>query len=264
MSPQQQPIDLDATPSESVVEFGGPPARRRRFGALGQARDLTRDRRVVPLAAALAGVAFLASLLSEWQVNQVDAAVFSEDVGERTVTAGVDDLGALGTGYLFGLFTLVACVVLALSGPPTGRRYARLVGLSVGATLLAVLVALAGTLDDKSLIVERIYDLALEGDQLVVSYGRGLWCAFAGAVLALLALYLAGRHLPAGTPAAAPAAAPGEQTWTGPAAEADPAALWSWRRPPAADAAPAPDEPLDLTVAPAQPFTSLDERDRPA
>ena len=259
MPPQQQPIELDTTPADSVVEFGGPPAPRRRFDASGIARDLTRDRRVVPLTAALAGVAFLASLLSEWQLNQVDASVFSDGAGERMVTAGVSELGTLGTGYLIGIFGLVAGVVLTLFGPPAGRRYARLIGLSIGGTLLALLVALAGTLDDQSRIVERIYDLALEDDQLVVSYGRGLWCAFAGAVLALVSLYLAGRHLPAADPGAVP-----REAEPGQAPEADPAAVWSWRRPQAADEAPDPEAPLDLTVAPAKPFTSIDDRDRPA
>ena len=255
MSAQQhQPIELGDTPSESVVEFGGPPPSRRRFGPAGSVRDLIGDRRVVPLATALAAVAFLASLLSEWQVNQVDTSVFSEGLGNRTVGAGVSDLGTLGTGYLTGLFALVASVVLTLSGPPAGRRYARLIGLSVGGTLFALLIALAGTLGSHSLIVERIYDLALQGERLEIAYGRGLWCAFAGVLLSAAALYLAGRHLPAVA-----------ETATTPVADApvaDTDTTWSWRRPQPADE-PEVEAPLDLTVAPAKPFTSLhDDRDQ--
>jgi len=77
-------------------------------------------------------------------------------------------------------------------------------------------------------------------------------------VLALLALYLAGRHLP--DPAGAAAA--DEQPGTAPVE------VWSWRRPPAGPAEddnPTVAEPLELTVSPAKPFTSLtDDRDKPS
>ncbi|MGK5679844.1 hypothetical protein [Actinoplanes sp. URMC 104] len=255
--PQQQPVEIDLTPPESVVEFGpSPEPRRRRWSMSGLGRDLAADRRAVPLAAAVAALAVLASLFSEWQVTTIDPETLGPVTGDRIVPGSVGDLGGFGSAYLVGLFALVASVVLTVAGPPPGRRYARLVGLSVGGTLLGLLLALATSLGSQSLVIDRIYTVALDEGQITVAYGRGVWCAFAGVILAMAALYLAGRHAPTGTAVAAgPVAAL-------PVDEPDP--VWSWRRPASSgDDRPA-DEPLDLTVSPAQPFTSTtDDRDRP-
>jgi hypothetical protein len=252
MPAQQQPIELDGTPSEAVVEFGPPPPPRSRWQAGGFLRDLSGDRRVVPLLAGLAAVAALASLFSEWQITTVNAEFVNGGTGERTVAAQVGDLGVLGTGYLLGLFLVVAAVVLTLFGPPGGRRYARLAGLSAGGTALGVLLALAADLSDRSEAIDRVYELALDADQMSVTHGRGIWCALAAMVLALASLYLAGRHL--GAPATVDAPEMPE-----------PATTWAWRRSSAGDQEQEPlDEPMDLTVAPVKPFTSFsDDRDQP-
>jgi len=253
MPPESHPIQLDRPPPEAVVEFGAVPAPRRRWSAIGFGRSMLADRRLVPVAAALAAVAFLASLVSEWQVTTVDPTIYrGSEAGAVLLPTDVTDLGALGAGYLVGLFPLIAAVVLTMFGPPAGRRYSRLTGLSVGGTLLGLLIALATALGGESRIIQ-IYTIQLDDDQMKIAYGRGLWCAFAGVLLALVALYLADRHLPAGPPS------------VDAAAEDEPAAVWSWRRPPAAPEERDPDQPLELTVAPVKPFTSLsDDRDKPS
>jgi hypothetical protein len=264
MPSEYRPIDLDIPPAPvpsappgEVVEFGDdPPVSSRRRQASGAVRALATDRRVVPLAALLAAVAVLASMISEWQVTTVDATVFGGGSDPGPVATDVVDLGTFGTAYLCGLFPLVTSVVLTMFGPLAGRRWARLGGLSVGGTLLAVLFATAASLGSESRAVPNLARLQFDKDQVQFAYGRGLWCAVAGVVLAMLALYLADRHQPK---APAPRSEPGD-----PAPPIDEPA-WGWRRPPAARDEPAPDQPLELTVAPAKPFTSLgDDRDKPS
>ena len=243
--PPETRIDLDPpAEQQAVVELGDvPPEPRRRWSATGLGRSLVADRRLVPLAAALGALCLLVSLVSEWQVTSVDGTLYgSSEAGNQLLPADVTDLGALGGAYLVGLFPLVAAVVLTMFGPLAGRRHLRLAGLSVGGTLLGLLVALVASLGAESRIVTRIYTIQLDDNQPDISYGRGLWCAFAGVLFAMLALYLADRH----TAAVLGHVAEDDE-------EADAVAVWSWRRP-GADDDHGPDEPLDLTVAPAKPF----------
>lgn len=260
MPPDQPPV---VAPPESVIEFGSspdepgrPPSRRRRsltdFGI-----SVARDRRVVPLAAVLGGVALFASLVSEWQVTTIDTAVFNSEDGRQPIPSDLFDLGGWSGGYIVGVSALVAATVLVLFGPPAGRRYARLAGLSVGGVLLAVLAALGPTLDDVSRTLGYVIRYQVQRSQYEVTEGRGLWCAVVGVLAVMVALYLAGRHT---TPVAASAdtsAEPGERP--------DEASFW--RRPPTAtadDEDRPPDMPFDLTVGPTTPFTSLnDDRDKP-
>jgi MFS family permease len=240
-SPPQPPLEPDVTPA-GVIEFGTEPAPRRRFPL---ADGLAGDRRTVPLAAALAAVAAFASLISEWQVTTMDGAAFGGDsVGDKMIPADLNDLGAAGTGYLIGLFPLVTAVVLTMFGPAAGRRYARLAGLSVGGTLLGLLLTMTVTLGEQSRIVSRLYTEQIDGADVTVGYGRGLWCALFAVAAALGALWLTERHQPAGG---------GE----------DVPAVWSWRRPRDEQADPRPEEPFELTVSSAQPFSPPDDdRDR--
>jgi hypothetical protein len=256
-APQQPPtpLEIDMTPPDEVVEFGAPAEpRRSRWNTTGLGRDLLADRRTVPLMAAVAALAGLVSVLSEWQVTALDpGSLGSIDVGERVLPSSLDDLGALGIGYVLGLFLVVPAVVLTLFGPPGGRRYARLAGLSVAGTQLGLLIAIASALSSQSYVIDPIYRIALEDNEPTLSYGRGLWCAFAAVLLALAALYLAARHW---------TAAPGTDE-PSPVEEIEPDPVWSWRRPTGESDRPA-DQALDLTVGPSQPFTSLsDDRDRP-
>jgi hypothetical protein len=233
----QQPIDLGTAspPPAPIIEFGSEPDDeqpiRRRRSLSGFGRELLGDRRLVPIAAALAALAAFASLISEWQVTTVDAAALGNgELGDKVLPTDLADLGAFGGAYLTGLFLLVAAVVLTLFGPVAGRRYARLSGLGVGGAMIGVLLSLTSLLGDQSRLFSRLYTLELSSDQLKVAYGRGLWCALAAVVLAVAALYLAGRELSSPS--------------------------WEWR--PAADADDEEDdeEPFELTVTPTTPFTS--------
>lgn len=260
--PQHSPVSPvpPVSPQEHVVEIGTEPgeprAGRRRWNLTEIATSLAADRRVVPLSGAVGGVALFASLISEWQITTVDTSRFADsETGARPLTAGLADLGALGSGFLTGVFLLVITTVLVLFGPAAGRGYARLIGLSTGGVLLALLAALASSLGDSSRAVEGIFVLEFEEDQLQLSYGRGIWCAVVGVAAVLLALHLSARHGPSVTPAAGPDSADeiGEEP-----------NLWSWRRPQSDFDDRPPDEPFDLTVSSTRPFTSLsDDRDKP-
>jgi hypothetical protein len=271
MAPEPQPTDSGTTPPETVVEFGAEPdesrRERRRWSLTEFAGGLARDRRTVPLAAAVGAVALFASLVSEWQITQLVMDPTGENgpdselnTGPQSLPAGITDLGALGGGYLAGLFLLAAAVGLVLFGPVPARRCARLIGLSTGGVLIALLAATFSELDDRSRSVTKFLLLVIQlgpENNLTLSYGRGLWCAFFGVAAVMLALYLAGRHetpIPVVADEAEPA--PDQPQPTDPE-------VWSWRRPRSEDDGP-PDAPFDLTVSSAKPFTpSTDERDKP-
>jgi hypothetical protein len=151
---------------------------------------------------------------------------------------------------------LVAAVILTMFGPAAGRRWARLSGLGIGGTLLAVLFATATSLGSESRVVPNIVRMQFDKDQVQFAYGRGLGCAAAGVVLARLALHLADRHQPKRP-------VPPNDSGDEPPVADD--AGWGWRRPPAAREESDPDQPLELTVGPAKPFSSLgDDRDKPS
>jgi hypothetical protein len=235
-SPQQQPIDI--TGPEEVVEFGPSEPPRSRWNAAA-VRNLAADRRVVPLAAVLAAIAYFAAVVSEWQMTTVNQQFSLSSVGRVSLPTGLADLGALGTGFLIGVFLLAVAVVLTMFGPAAGRHYARLIGLSAGGTLLGLLFAITFVLGNDSRTVPQTF-IEVDRNDVQIAYGRGVWCAIAGTVLALVALYLAGRHAPA---------------TAGPEPVDEPPAVWSWRRPPGSDEEQRPEEPLGLTVTPVQPFT---------
>ena len=247
-------------PTETVVEFGAPePAarERRRWSATEIIVGLGSDRRTVPLAAAVGAVALFASLISEWQVTLLKSSE-TENVlgGNRPVPAGLADLGALGTGFLAGLFLLAGAVVFVLFGPPAGRPWARLAGLTVAGVEAAVLGALAHDLSSATRSPLGLFAAGMPEEQVNLTYGRGLWCALVGVGAVALALWLAGRHLPTAPPAG-----------DAPEAEAadPPEEIWSWRRPRTTPDEETPDAPIDLTVTSVSPFTSRSEdRDSPA
>ncbi|WP_106128772.1 hypothetical protein [Pseudosporangium ferrugineum] len=245
-------------PQEAVVEFGPEPPPSRRTGVPAFLRGLATDRRLVPLAAALGALALFGSLVSEWQLTEIDATVFRDvQTGTRAFGATVADLGGWGAAYLVGLFLLTASVVLTLFGPPGGRVYARLTALSTGGVQLAIVLALWSSLDETTRVAGQLDVSGLDSDEITLTLGRGPWCAAFGVVLVLLAVYLAGRLYP-------PVTAPGREPAAGEEAEAGPPPVWSWRRPSAEDETP-PDAPFDLTVTPAQPWTASDDsRDKPS
>jgi hypothetical protein len=248
-------MDLMPEASESVIEFGpdddaaAPPRRSRTAGFL---TGLAGDRRLTPITAALGALALFGSLVSEWQITDVDGTVWGDGTaGTRSLETTVADLGGWGGGYLSGLLLLTPAAVLTMFGPPAGRRYARLSALSIGGLLLAMLAALTSYLGETSRTVGQAVLSGLDPDQVAVSQGRGLSCAAVGVALVTLALYLSGRApQPAGEPPAS-------------AEDAHPA--WGRRRTGPAEPDGPPQEPFELTVSAAKPFTSAqDDRDRPS
>ncbi|NJC15566.1 hypothetical protein F4558_005392 [Micromonospora profundi] len=237
------PIPRQGDPSDgpSVIEWGGDdePNERRRFGL--SLTGFTRDPRLPLLLAGLGGVAGVASLIGEWLVMTLPN---SGPVGTSTidVPAGVSDIGGFGVGYLVGLLGLVCTVALALRGTASVRQNARLMGLALAGSLLALLIAATATLNDSG---QRTYFYAPQ-DGFRVEYGRGLVMAFVACVLLGAALRLA-------------PSAP-EQVQAGPTADHHPddgAPERGWRR--RRDRTSTPEDglpaPADLTVTSAAPFT---------
>ncbi|WP_067509610.1 hypothetical protein [Actinoplanes sp. TFC3] len=190
-----------SAPQEAVIEFGpaGEPAPRRRFSPGSSLGGLVRDRRIAPLAAGLGGVALFASLIAEWQVTAVDGTVLREsDTGDLLFESSIGELGGWGAGFLAGLFLLVIATVLTLFGPAAGRAYTRLAGLSTGGVLLAIVLVVYSTLEDRSWVIRQIEAAGLSenDDQLHLSIGRGPWCAGVGLILLLIALCVAGLAAP--------------------------------------------------------------------
>lgn len=238
----------DVTDGPAVIEWGGAGAVRRRPWP-GPARIL-RNRWLAPLVAGLGAVAVFASFVGEWATLTIpDFGGPGENV-PLTVTRRVSDMGAVGAAYLVGVLALVGTVTLVLFGALSAHRNARLIGLATAGGLLAILVAHA-TLDE---VTENMFLFGPE-ISIQIEHSHGLVMAYVGTAALGLALVLAGWFAP--TPPADGAAVHA----TEPANEID----WPWRRPQrAADAVLADgDEPLDLTVGPARPFTLPDQTDRP-
>jgi hypothetical protein len=217
--------------STAVVEFGA--KREKRRAAFARFMHGARlDDRAVPAIAGLGAVALFVSLVTEWQTTTVEVSGSEFDTGQfQDVGAGVGDLGSWGTGYLMGVFGVVAATALALFGAPAVRRHARLAGLGVAGTLLALLVAITAELSRNSMVTPVYY---IAEQEPATSYRSGLYLAFAGAAALGLALYLAGR-LPAHATVKERREAEAKQESTEPA------------------------PPADLTVQPVAPFVQLPE-----
>jgi hypothetical protein len=245
----------------AVVEFGGQEPRSRRAALNDVLGKLRHDRRVVPVVAGLAALALFASLAGEWQVTTINEPdFFGQGLSPAPVPAGLGELGGWAAAYLIGVFALVACVALVLFAQPAVRDLARVIGLAVAGTLGAVVVAIAFDLNDRSVAVASlgIYN-GPDAPQYELTYGRGLTMAFLGVGGLALALYLAGRLMPAAAGSIATGAASAESDDLAPA-ESD----WPWRRPAAKETqAEEIAQPIDLTVSPAAPFVPLtDQPDR--
>ncbi|MFF5177148.1 hypothetical protein ACFY2Q_03860 [Micromonospora sp. NPDC000316] len=240
---EELPIPRQGEPSDgpTVIEWGGDdePTERRRFG--WSLAGFTQDPRLPVLLAGLGAVAGVASLVGEWMVMTLPS---SGGIGTSTidVPAGVSDIGGFGVGYLVGLLGLVCAVALALRGTAAVRPNARLMGLTLSAALLVLLVAATATLNESG---QRTYFYAPQ-DGFRVEYGRGLVMAFVACVLLGAALRLASTAIegaPPGTPE-------GDRPDGG-----VPGRGWRRRRDRASaqeDGLPAP---ADLTVTSAVPFT---------
>ncbi|MEU5907998.1 hypothetical protein [Micromonospora sp. NPDC047527] len=240
---EELPIPRQGDPPDgpTVIEWGGDdePTERRRFGL--SLAGFTQDPRLPVLLAGLGAVAGVASLVGEWLVMTLPN---SGPVGTSTidVPAGVSDIGGFGIGYLVGLLGLVCAVVLALRGTAAVRPNARLLGLTLAAALLALLIAATATLNDSG---QRTYFYAPQ-DGFRVEYGRGLVMAFVACVLLGAALRLASTAAAGTQPGSAGDDHPDDGA---------PGRGWRRRRDRASaqeDGLPAP---ADLTVTSAAPFT---------
>lgn len=225
------PMTVDPL-SQSVISFGTTEEEPdRRLARRTLLPGLLRDRRLPMLTATLGAVAAFGSLISEWQTTTMDGLVLgAEDLsGERVLLTNLINLGGMGAGYLAGMMLLTIAVVLTLFGPAAGRGYARLAGFAVGGALLALVLSLVQHLNKVSMLVPQQY--VAELDPLRIAHGRGLWCALAAVIAALIALWRA------------PAAEPGE--------------------PDRVDESPEEDS-LHLSITPTTPFASVPgELDQP-
>ncbi|SCF43031.1 hypothetical protein [Micromonospora mirobrigensis] len=205
---------------------------------------LARDRRVPLILAGLGAAAAVASLVGEWLVMTVPNG--GPEGGEMVrVPGGVAEVGGFGVGYLVGLLGLAAALALALAGTPGVRRNARVAGLALAGTVLAVLTAAALSLDDSG---ERTLFYSSE-DGFRVEYGRGLVMAFLATALLAGALQLTGL----GAAGRGPVDVGPEEADDEPVPVAD---HGRWQR---VSARPdLPSAPADLTVEPAAPFARPD------
>lgn len=257
---QEPQADIGARLDEpAVVEFGADQPVRKRPRASQIFTAVRRDWRLVPILAGLSAVAVFASLIGEWQITTITQPDIFDSGRTPPLSAGVAELGAYATGYLIGVFALVACTGLMLFGRPAIRDQVRIVGLTAAGVSGAILVGAAIWLDGSSAEAASAFFIGPQGPTYELEYGRGLTMAFLGVAGFALALYLAGRLMPA--PQAQPAAADagdGE-----PLTEAAGDVDWPWRRPRTQQE---PDEldsdlppPADLTVAPTAPFVPMQD-----
>jgi len=262
---QEPQADIGARLDEpAVVEFGADEPARKRPGASQVLTAVRKDWRLVPIVAGLSAVAVFASLVGEWQTTTFtpQSLLIPPDQVPPPSTAGIADLGGFATGYLIGVFVMVGCTSLILFGRPAMRDQLRILGLTAAGISAAVLVGATVWLDGHSATYElaRLF-FGSQGPTYDLTYERGLTMAYVGVVGFVIALYLAGRLIPAPPAQVAPTAVEPEPET---AAQVD----WPWRRP---RAAAEPDDlgsdlppPADLTVGPTAPFVPMHDGKPPA
>lgn len=228
---QDQPIPRQDDRSEGAVVEGWDEPKPRPGRGRRLVTRLTSDRRLPLVLAGLGGAAGLASLIGEWVVLVLPTG--GPAGGALEVPDTVSQVGGFGVAYLVGLLGLAVTVVLALRGTDAVRPNARVAGLALAATLLAVLLTGVAAIGDGD--PRAIYYRGQEGFD--IEYGRGVVTAFLACVLLGAALLLA---------PAANAPAPAQGTSGPPRARR----RRSRRDDPNDDLPP----PADLTVGPAAPF----------
>jgi hypothetical protein len=235
----------------AVVEWGGrPPGRLRRRLA---ARRV--DRSTAPVLAGLGAAAALGALLSDWQSASPALGADLDGVSVReTYRTGIAALGPWGTALLLGLVTVAVCVGVTLAGDRRLRPYGRSFGLVVAAVQASLLVAATADLSRRSAIYNFLGGV---GDvDLEIRLERGVALAYLAVALAAAALYLApsdpavvarpGGAGPGGAPTPTDGPEPPEATVDGRRrSHAEPAAFGA----------------PEVTVAPAEPFRYVTERD---
>ncbi len=213
-------------------------------------RALLADPRLVLVCAGLAGIAVFGSMMGEWFTVQVSNRGDPADTTLYEWRMGVGGAGSPGAAYLVGVLLLAILVMLALGGPASTRRAARVAGLGAAGAVLAVLIAFRATPD---FLPPGIF--FSPEDERTILFGRGLTIAFLVPILAGLAFVLAARAARYDVTAV-------EVEGPVEVVERPTVVDWAWRRPrqSATDRARDLSEPppLDLTVKPATPFAHPD------
>jgi hypothetical protein len=238
-------------PGHAVVEWGGrPPGRLRRRLAAPRV-----DRRAAPVLAGLGAAAALGALLSDWQSASPALGTDLDGVSVReTYRAGIAALGPWGTALLLGLVTVAVCAGVTFVGDRRLRPYGRSFGLVVTAVQVGLLVAATADLSRRSAIYNFLGGAFGDVD-LEIRLERGVSLAYLAVALAAAALYLAPSD-PAVV--ARPGAGPGGTSTPVDGPEPAEATVDGRRRSPAEPAAFGAPE---VTVAPAEPFRYVTERD---
>jgi hypothetical protein len=238
-------------PESSVVEWGDSsdpftveltPTQLRRYVAY-------------PLSAAAAVTAFL-SLQLNWLSVEVPADFRFLVPGDREeLPMGVVELPVWGIGWIVGVLALTVCTLLTYVGEVGARRHARSVGLATAAALVGLLVAVAVALPRTDPLPAGIVPGPLDVEH---ELGPGLWLAFGTLGLAAAALWLAApAPVQAGAGAADDPDTAGSHT-VGLTLPWWPGRGRAWRRRQRPPADPPQTGPLNLTVAPAEPFSRDD------
>ncbi|MFC7547086.1 hypothetical protein [Plantactinospora sp. GCM10030261] len=211
---------------------------RQRFGG---------DRRGAQLAGALGAVAAFVSLTEEWTVTSVPDA--GRNGSPVEVPAGVAEVGAFGTGYLVGLFGVLAALALLLFGTAAAARNARVLGLAATGALAALLLAAALTLEQ---MAGRLFFFS-DDERFRIELGPGLTFAFAATVLLGTAIVLAGRAALGGHGTTAPGATAAGMA-DQPGDPPDGTDGWAGPDRHRAESDAEPHGPIDLTVSAAPPI----------
>lgn len=253
----------------AVVEFGADEPVRKRPRASQILTAIRKDWRLVPVIAGLSAVAIFASLVGEWQTStftQQQQEPIPPEQLPAPAPAGLAELGGFAAGYLIGVFVLVGCMSLVLFGRPAMRDQLRVLGLTAAGVSAAILVGVTVWLDGHSAAFASAgIFFGPQGPSFELTYGRGLTMAYLGVAGLAVALYLAGRLMPAAPPQPAAAEANADAA---PQAEVATQVDWPWRRPRAAQEHDDLDSdlppPADLTVGPTAPFVPMHDGKPPA
>lgn len=148
----------------------------------------------VPLVvAALGGVAAVISMIKPWQVTTIDSPLLrGPDDKPLVMTSTLYAGGTLGTAYVVALIALVAAIVLTLRGSPSVRPTARLIGLGLAGSAIAVagvLIFAFGDVTSGSLGYFGGFDLPAEAVKAEIKLGT--LAGLAAPVLGGIALWLA-------------------------------------------------------------------------
>jgi hypothetical protein len=183
--------------TEWVVEEREPSWFARLFTPPGASRPAG----VAALVAALGAVAYVASLVLDWQritVTTHTAPEVSESTQAQTFTANLATVDTLSLGYVLGGMAALGLAGACLGRPEIALRL-RMATLGVGAGMaglvLAVTLRLPHSVFGVSGLLNTIYGQAdaPPRNKVALSYQPGVVCGFAAVVLPVVAVWLCGQ-----------------------------------------------------------------------